>query len=227
MPPQLHSALGWILVLATLGCAAFWVPAEAEGIRASYLIFFIHFPSAFSSLIFFTAAGVLAAASLLRPSRLERLDHWSASAVEIGVVASTVTLLTGSVWAKAAWGIFWDFRDKRLMTVAIMWFTYAAYLALRGAVEEPGRRARYCAVFAALATINVPLVYFAIRWFGTASHSHPASVSVEGAAMNTTQWLGAAAFLVLYSALWRLRRQVLRAEDEAGRLDDAFSRSGM
>src|SRR5690606_32759185 len=83
---------------------------------ASYLIFFFHFPSAFSCLNFFVFAGILAAIDLFRGQRDPRGDMRTLAAVEIGVLACSVTLVTGSIWAKAAWNMFWDFRDMRLMT---------------------------------------------------------------------------------------------------------------
>ena len=203
----IHLVAGWALLAAHAYIVAFFVPAREATIGGSYLIFFIHLPAAVSSLVLFLASGVLSAAHLLarRPgvSFAARSDVAAASAVEVGLAAATITLVTGSLWAKAAWGLWWDLGDPRLMTVAVLWLTYAAYLVLRAAVEDPGRRARFSAVFGILAVANVPLVYFSARLFRTVHH--PPGVELSSGEMVFARWFGAGAFLVLATALWRLR----------------------
>ena len=223
MPLRLHLILGWLLVIGTLGLIGFWIPPREAKLGESYLIFFFHFPSAINCLNFFLIAGALSCAYLVR--RRPTLDLAATTAVEVGVIACTITLATGSIWAKAAWGVWWQPKDPRLMTVAIMWLTYAGYLALRGAIDEPTKRARFCAAFGVVAALNVPLVYFSIKWFGDVSH--PMAVDFSELSMVITRWVGAAAFLVLYCALWRLRYRVRLAESEAASLEEAFSRAGI
>ena len=222
-PVWIHLVLGWFGVLATLGLIGFYVPAADRVIGESYLIFFFHFPSAINCLNFFVLSGIVSLLYLFlnRPS----LDHWAASGVEVGLLACTVTLVTGSIWARAAWGIFWDVTDPRLMTVAIMWVTYAGYTALRGTIDEPGKRALFSGIFGVLAMINVPVVYFSIQWFGVAHH--PMNIDLAQREMVITRYFGAAAFFVLYSAIWRLRHRVHALRSEANRLEDAFSRAGV
>jgi heme exporter protein C len=223
MPIQLHFAVGWLLVVSTLGLVGFWVPSREKILGESYLIFFFHFPSAINCLNFFAFAGVISLFHLAR--RTPKSDLWAAAAVEVGVLACTVTLVTGSLWAKAAWGIWWSVTDPRLMSVAIMWLTYLAYLALRGTIDEPTKRGRFCAVFGALAMLNVPLVYFAIRIFG--QENHPMQVVMSEREMVITRWFGALAFLVLYTALWRMRYRVLESRYESFRLEEALTRVGI
>ena len=141
------------------------------------------------------------------------------------MLACTVTLVTGSIWAKAAWGHWWEVRDPRLMTVGIMWLTYAAYFALRLSIDEPGKRARFSAVFGVLAALNVPLVYFSIQWFGR--ERHPEQVVLAETSMVVTRWFGAATFFVLYTALWRLRSRVFHHREELARLEEALHRAGI
>src|SRR5207249_4037325 len=176
-----------------------------EILGRSYLIFFFHFPSAITCLLFFGFAGVLSAIHLATGS--EESDRGALAAVEVGVLGCTITMVTGSIWAKAAWGHWWVWQDKRLMTVAIMWFTYLGYLALRGAIDNPAQRARFCAVFGVIGAINIPLVWFSIRLFG--QKSHPMNVTLERS-MRETMWFGALSFLVLYAAFWRVRARVAR-----------------
>jgi heme exporter protein C len=222
MSPQTHNAVGWMLVIVTLGLIGFWVPAADRMIGESYLIFFFHFPSALSCLCFFVFAGVVALVYLLRGARHPQLDARSAAAVEVGLLACTITLVTGSIWAKAAWGIWWDFGDPRLMSVAIMWFTYAGYIALRSALEDPARRSLFCAVFAIVAAINVPIVWFSIRVLTPVAH--PRMVTMSEPSMIFTRWFGVLAFLVVYSALWRQRSSLLRLRHQLATLEDTLNR---
>ena len=220
---KLHFILGWTLVIITLGLVGFWVPPAERVLGESYLIFFFPFPSAINCLNFFILAGIIGIFHLVK--RTPRTDFWGASAVEVGVLACTITLVTGSTWARAAWGIWWDMSDKRLMTVAAMWLTYCGYLALRAMHEEPVKRGRFCAVFTVIAMVNVPLVYFSIRWFGV--EHHPMEVTMNEPSMIWTRWFGVVAFLVLYTAFWRLRFRALENAHRERCLEEDFARAGI
>jgi heme exporter protein C len=223
VPLPEHLIAGWALVVVTLWFVGFWVPPSEEKIGESYLIFFFHFPSAVNGLNLFLLAGVLSLAYLVR--RRPALDLWAASAVEVGLLATTVTLVTGSIWAKVAWGIWWSVSDPRLMSVAFMWLMYLGYVALRSTLEEAGKRAQFCAVFGALATLNVPVVLFSIRVLG-AEHHPPMAVTMSETSMVVTRWFGVAAFFVLYTALWRLRHLVLEVAERKKKLEEGFARAG-
>jgi heme exporter protein C len=234
MPLQLHNAISWVLVLLTLAAVGFWLPAnvvDEKGLPAiggaSYLIFFFHFPSAVNCLNFFMFAGVLAGIDLWRGQKDPRGELRTVAAVEVGVVACAVTLVTGSIWAKAAWNVFWEFRDSRLMTVAIMELTYLGYLALRASAEESATRARFSAVFAVIAAINVPIVYYSIKIWGRVLHPMPSADLFGATEMKVTQWFGALAFLVLYIALWRIRCRIAWARRECDRIDARLVEAGV
>jgi len=224
VPLWVHLVVGWVLAIATLAMVGFYVPAADVKIGESYLIFFYHFPSAVNCLNMFLFAGAVSLVYLIW--RSPRADLWAASAVEVGVLACTVTLATGSVWAKAAWGIWWEVTDPRLMSVAVMWLIYVAYIALRNTIDEPVKRARFCAVFGILAVLNVPMVLFSIRVLGQVSHP-PMEVTMGETSMVLTRWFGAAGFLVLYTAFWRLRYRVHAYKYEGLRLEEGFSRAGI
>ncbi len=209
---------GWILVLATLGLVAFYVPLKEKALGENYLIFFFHFPSAFTCLIFFTVAGVASLVQLINSS--EEADRVALAAVEVGVLGCTIAMVTGSIWAKAAWGVYWVWHDPRLLTVAVMWFTYLAYLALRASIESPAKRARFAAVFGVIALVNLPLVHFAIRLFPKVSHPPKIPLDIE---MRITMWFGALAFLVLYLAFMLQRYRIARLRDETLRIEEDFA----
>ena len=98
-------------------------------------------------------------------------DWLGVSAVEVGVVSCTAGLVTGVLWGKPAWGIWWTW-DARLTTAFILWLLYISYLLLRGLIEEPQRRATLSAVFGIFAFLDAPLVYASNRLWRT---QHPAA----------------------------------------------------
>ncbi|MDQ4074808.1 MAG: cytochrome c biogenesis protein CcsA [Chloroflexota bacterium] len=154
--------LGWILVpgaVLALFMALAYAPAEAT-MGEVYRIFYFHLPANIASFILFFVAFVAGFAYLLTSNR--RWDTWGAAGVEVGILASFIGTLTGSIWARPVWNTWWTW-DPRLTTVTIMLLTYVGYMMLRGAVDDPERRARYSAIFAILAFVNVPLVYFSTK----------------------------------------------------------------
>jgi len=109
----------------------------------------------------------------------QRKPHWdwlAVSAIEVGVVCCTAGLITGMLWGKPAWGIWWTW-DARLTTCFILWLLYVSYLLLRGLIEDPERRATLSAVFGIFAFLDAPLVYASNRLWRT---QHPAPVLFGG-----------------------------------------------
>ena len=223
MKLQTNNLLGWAMVIITLSFVGFWVPQEERQLGSSYLIFFFHFPSALNCMEFFLLGGVFSAIYLRNKS--PSMDLWAVSSIEVGMLACTITLVTGGIWARAAWGEWdtWVINDPRLMSVYFMWLTYAAYLALRSSMDQGERRELYCAVFGILASINVPVVYYAIRIFG--KENHPMSLTLNTTSMKVTQWFGWASFLVLYIGLVRLRRNYYQRCRQLDRLQEEFNRA--
>ena len=223
MKLQTNNLLGWAMVILTLYFVCYWVPQEERQLGSSYLIFFFHFPSALNCMEFFLLGGVFSAIYLRNKS--PSMDLWAVSFIEVGMLACTITLVTGGIWARAAWGEWdtWVINDPRLMSVYFMWLTYAAYLALRSSMDQGKRRELYCAVFGILASINVPVVYYAIRIFG--KENHPMSLTLNTTSMKVTQWFGWASFLVLYIGLVRLRRNYYQRCRQLDRLQEEFNRA--
>ena len=108
--------------------------------------------------------------------RNEKYDWLSVSCAEVGVAFTTIVLISGPIWAKPAWGIYWTW-DARLTSTFVLWLLYIAYLLLRTLIEEPDRRALLSALFGIFAFIDVPIVFGAIRWWRT---QHPAPVIMGG-----------------------------------------------
>ena len=115
------------------------------------------------------AGGVAAGGSLLYLWPRTRSFFWdrlAASAVEVGAVFSALTLVTGSLWGRPVWGVWWTW-DARLTSTALLLLLEIGYLALRRVPADPDVRARRCAVAALLVAVDVPIVHFSVDWWNT------------------------------------------------------------
>ena len=133
-----------------------------------YRIIYYHVPSAWTSFVFFATNFVASVVYLLR--RSARADAVAVSAAEIGVVFCTVVLVTGPIWARPVWGIWWTW-DVRLTSTLLMWLIYVSYLVLRR-FSSGGQTATLAAVLAIFGALDMPLVYFSI-WFFRTQHPQP------------------------------------------------------
>ncbi len=208
-------------VIGTVVKAAFFTPLEAlQG--GAQKIFYIHVPAAW---VAFLAFGLVAVASgVYLWLRDRRLDRFAESSAEVGVVFTTVVLITGPIWAKPIWGAYWAWWDVRLVSTLFLWFIYVAYLVLRGAVESPELRARYSAVLGILGALLIPFIHLSVYLFAT-MHPRPiilkASAPSLPGAMLLTLLLSFSSFTLLYIAFVysRYRYAIERdaaAEQQAG-----------
>ncbi len=113
-------------------------------------------------------------------TRALKWDWLSVASAEVGVAFFTIVLVTGPIWAKPVWGIWWTW-DARLTSSFLLWVLFVSYLVLRTLVDEPERRALVSAVFGIFATLDIPLVYFSIWWFRT---QHPQPVIGDGGSLD-------------------------------------------
>ena len=127
-------------------------------------IFYFHVSSAFAMYAGFLLSGLFALLFLIR-RRTSHFCHCIAGAT-VGFVFCTMVLVSGPIWAYPIWGTWWTW-DPRLTTYTILALIYVAYLMLRQGLEDPGRRARFAAVYGILGFISVPITFFSIRWWRT------------------------------------------------------------
>lgn len=164
-----------VLMLAALYMALVWAPdaanLEAPAERYAQRIFYFHVSSAWLGFLAFIVAAV--ASMLYLFTRRDKWDMWALSSIEIGLAFFTMVIVSGSIWAKPTWNVWWTW-DPRLTISTICWLLYVGYLMLRGAIDNPDRRARFGAVYALLAAFSVPLNWMAIRWWRTI---HPAVIA--------------------------------------------------
>jgi len=219
---QVARVLGIIAILNIaigLYMALFYAPTE-KTMGDVQRIFYFHVPSAW---VGFLAFFVVFAASIMFLWKRERKwDALALSAAEIGVVFITLVLITGPIWAKQAWGVYWVW-DARLTTSLILWMIYIGYLMLRSTAEGE-RRARFAAVLAIVGFIDVPIIFVSVQIWRT---MHPELLigSDGGLAPQMTQTLMACllSFTWLFAALLLQR---LRLEQARERLNVLREREG-
>jgi heme exporter protein C len=168
--------LGAVAVLLVIAAAyaSFYIAPEERTMGLIQRIFYFHVGSAWAGLDAFVICFL---ANLLYVwKRNQNYDWIGVSAAEVGLVLTTVVLITGPIWAKPAWGIYWTW-DARLTSTFVLWLLYISFLLLRSLIEEPDRRALLSSLFGIFAFLDVPLVFGAIRWWRT---QHPAPVIMGG-----------------------------------------------
>lgn len=136
---------------------------------AIFKIIFFHVPVAITAMI--CAAAALVASVLFLITKNFTFDALAVSVTEVGLAFLAANLVTGSIWGRVIWGVWWAW-DARLTSALVCWLLYAGYLMLRHAIEEPTQRATFAAVFSIFAFIDVPIVIFSIKWWRT-QHPQP------------------------------------------------------
>ncbi len=139
-----------------------------------FKIIFFHVPVAITAML--CAFAALVGSVLFLITRNFKYDALAVSVTEVGLAFLAANLVTGSLWGRQIWGIWWTW-DARLTSALVCWLLYAGYLMLRRAVEEPTQRATFAAIFSIFAFIDVPIVIFSIKWWRT---QHPAPVFWSG-----------------------------------------------
>ena len=166
-----------ILVAALMffaGYAALFIAPDESTMHQIQRVFYFHL-SCWMAMFSALSLAFLANIAWLA-TRNPKWDWLGVASVEVGVVSCTAGLITGVLWGRPAWGIWWTW-DARLTTCFILWLLYISYLLLRGLIEEPQRRATLSAVFGIFAFLDAPLVYASNRLWRT---QHPAPVIFGG-----------------------------------------------
>ena len=211
---------GVAMVFATVA-ALVLAPREAQ-MGDVQRLFYFHMPSAWIALgPAFTCVFGFSVAYLVTGKGA--YDRIAGAAAEIGVLFTTITLVTGPLWAKAVWGVYWTW-EPRLTTTLILWFIYIGYLLLRAVVPAGQKRARLAAVYGIVGWVDVPVVFLSIWWWRTV---HPRILGSGGFALDTAMiWVLMAclvAFTLLFVYLMLLR---VRLEDTGSRIDRLVRRQG-
>ncbi len=206
-----------VVMAAALYMIFIYAPAERVQGDAQRLLYG-HVAVAWLAFLAFAIVAVASVAYLWR--RDPRWDSLAVAAAEVGVLFTTLTLATGSIWGRVIWNVWWTW-DPRLTTTLVLWFIYVAYLVLRMYIDNADARRRVAAIFGIVGFVDVPIVWFSVQWWRSL---HPVqSVTREGALppeMLLTLLVTVAAFTLFFFVLIRQRYLLERASDEGDDLRD-------
>jgi heme exporter protein C len=184
----------------------------------SQKIFYFHMPAAWVCYLAFFVT-LVCSVQYLRTRKMV-YDTFASSSAVLGVLFATIALLTGPIWAKQEWGVYWDWSDAKLVSTLVLWLAYVGYLAIRTLVRDDRERMRTAAVYGIVAFLTVPLSFLASRIAILSNSIHPiiigtGQLSTQGALTVSVSIL---AFTFLYAALLLHRVEIAGTEMEIAAL---------
>jgi heme exporter protein C len=218
------SVLFIVFTLALLGFSTYQalvVAPTEQTMGEVQRIFYYHAPTAWVAGLCFFVNFLASVAYLLR--RNSNADALAAASAEVGVVFCTIVLITGPIWARPVWGIWWTW-DARLTTTLVLWLIYVGYLILRR-FATGSQTQTLAAVVAIFGFVDVPIVYMSIRWFRT-QHPSPVIGGGENSGLDPAMWhaflWNLLAFtcvgIIFVTARYRLQKLEDQVEAEHARL---------
>lgn len=214
-------ARGFAIAAAALAALGLYIgfvlaPTDAQQGEA-YRIIFVHVPAAWMSMFIYLVMAAWAAVGLVFNARLPAM--MARALAPTGALMTFLALWTGALWGRPTWGTWWVW-DARLTSELLLLFLYMGFLALHAAIEDPRRADRAAALLALLGVVNVPVIYFSVKWWNTLHQG--ASVSLTRAPTMATVMLTGMLVMALafwmYSiavSLWRVRVLILERERHA------------
>jgi heme exporter protein C len=178
-----------------------YAPTEATMGEVQRIVY-LHVSVAWCGLAGSVALGAFGLAYLRR--RRLAWDQWSQAAGEVSWLCVSITLITGSIWAHEAWGVWWTW-EPRLTSLLILWLIYTGLFLVRSGTDDPHARARRSALLSMLAVSDIPLVTMATRWFRGV---HPVSPEMDGR-MQLVLLVTVLSFTVFFAACVLQRRRQL------------------
>lgn len=224
--PSALVVLGGVLMLVDVYLIFMVAPTDAV-LGNVQRVFYFHVPMAIISFVAFFLVFVASVVYLI--GRSEKWDRLAHAAAEVGVVFVTLALITGIIWARPVWGVWWTW-EPRLTTTLILWLIYVAYLMIRSYASNRTQGAIYSAVVGIVGFVDVPIVYYSVQWWRSI---HPSSVvgplAESGALppiMQAILLFSFLTFLVLFLYLLVERVALRRTEDQLRSLRFLLRRSG-
>jgi heme exporter protein C len=214
--------LGW-----TVAFGLFFSPADRNQ-GDSVRIMYVHVPTVWVAYLAFTVTALCSACYLFRKKHSLGFDRVAGASAEIGVVFMGLTLVTGMLWGRLTWGVYWEW-DARLTTTALLFVSYIGYLAVRGLGGTHHQRAKRSAVVGLLIVLEIPLVHWSVRLWRSL-HQEASVLDTDGdidldGLMLFSLVLGVVAFTLLYLWLVLHRSRAMAMEDllEDAGLDEALA----
>ncbi len=206
-----------LLVIAAIAMDFLIIPSKTGSTLMQHNpIFYLHIPVSWIALTGFLIVFI-AGIAYLRTRRIF-WDMIGSTAAELGLIFTTFLLLTGSIWGKAEWGIWWDW-DARLTSSLVLWIIYMGYFLLRAYITEPGQRARYSAVFGIIGFIDVPIVILSL-FVSRRIHPGGEAFKLSEPGMIITLVMGVVAFSLLFLALMIFRLRLKEDAQEIAKLKE-------
>ena len=192
-------SLSAVSMLVSLYMALLWAPTEIT-LGDSQRIFYIHIPLAWLGMLSVIILAIFSIAYLI--TRNIKWDNLAYSTAELGFILITLVLVTGMIWSKAEWTVWWTW-DPKLTTTVILWFIYLAYIMLRKYGPSDLRGASYGAVLGIIGAIDVPMIYMAANWWSSA---HPelniGPLSDQSSSVNSEMMMTLLVSLIAYTMLY-------------------------
>jgi len=207
------------LMVLALYSAFLYAPTE-KVMGVVQRIFYFHVAAAWTGLLsfFFVFAGGVLYLWKKKPG----YDYFAYAAAELGVLFCTIVLVTGPIWAKPVWNVWWTW-DPRLTSTFVLWLIYVAYLLFRSSLHQHPSIRTYSSVYGIIAFVDVPIVWMSIRWWRTI---HPKVITAQKVDLDPRMWTAVLvcflALMVLYYVLIRIRIRVERMKDEVQLLQEAL-----
>jgi heme exporter protein C len=195
-----------------------WAPADRE-MGDVQRIMYAHVPSVWMALLAVTLNFACSVLYLFKNSW--KLDALAEASAEVGVLFGAVGVTLGAIWARPTWGVWWNW-DPRLTTAAIMLVSYAGYLALRRFVEDPERRAVWSAVVAIIAYVDVPIIWFSVKWWNSLHQVQSSPKTVDPDMVFALRWNAFAFLAFLIFFIWSRYRIALRERQRELALPEAI-----
>jgi heme exporter protein C len=205
------AAAALVLVSTAVALIFFWVPEDADQ-GFSQKIFYFHVPIALTAYVCFGWGAWKGLVHLWR--RAPEADLESYVAIHLGVIFGVLTLVTGSIWAKASWGVWWTWSSRQLVLFLVLFLFYSAYFMLRFSVEPGPARANISAVYALFGVVLIPVSFLAIRL--AEDFIHPVVFTDHGPNMAGSMFF---VFCLSWAALLTLAATLYGIELTAKRLD--------
>lgn len=207
------ASLAGALVASAMALA--WAPPDANQGEVQRVMY-VHVPSAWTAYLAFAIVFVASVGWLW--TRRRAFDAIAVASAEIGVLFTGLALITGSIWAKPTWGVWWTW-EPRLITTAVMFVMYVGYLLLRSLSADMEGRATRAAVIGVVAVVNIPIVHLSVTWMN-ALHQLPTVLRPEGPAIDdrmlATLIVSVVAFTLVYA--WLMLARVALETDRQERV---------
>jgi len=210
----------WALAII-FGIAGLWISffvAPVDAVQGQgYRIIFVHVPASWMSMFIYIMMAVWAGLGLVFNTRLSAM--MAQALAPTGALMAFISLWTGAFWGKPMWGAWWVW-DARLTSELILLFLYLGFMALQASIDDPRRADKAGAILALVGVVNVPIIYFSVKWWNTLHQGASVSINKSPSMAHTMLWgmLLVALCFWMYSiaiALMRVRTIILERESHS------------